>query len=377
MSPPSGARATARRRDPADPGAPARHRHPDRSRRAGRGRDRPPDPRPGRPRRRWPGLHRPDDESGRFGGPRTDDVRRVRDDRGHRRGDRRRARQRRARGLHGQDAGQAAPRSRRRGPPDRRRRLRRPRPARGTGGDRQPRRLVQPDGDEPRGAGADAAGLHRQCGPRAADAVDESAGLPRGAPRRRDHRGSRDLRVTPRGSRPARPAVAIARRARRRRRRSRAPGAPADRPGGRRPIGGRARPTGHRPGRAAARPLTARDAACAGQPRSSRPGPREPPVERRPLHPARRHGQRPRRAPPRRPPRVDREHVRAHPARRSRPRIRTLLPGREVARPRPGRGRDRPGDRQAAGRGGRRTGRGGIGRRADAGLVQPACRQAG
>ena len=54
------------------------------------------------------------------------------------------------------------------------------------------------------------------------------------------------------------------------------------------------------------------------------------------------------------------------------PRLRALLPGREVARPGARRGGHRPRDRPPARRGGRRRGRRGVARRADDVLVQPA-----
>ena len=88
------------------------------------------------------------------------------------------------------------------GPPHRRGRLRRARPARGSRGAGQPRRFVQPDGGQPRAAGGDAARLHRQRRARAADAADQPAGLPRGVARRRHHRRPVDLRVA-RGTRPS------------------------------------------------------------------------------------------------------------------------------------------------------------------------------
>ena len=53
-------------------------------------------------------------------------------------------------------------------------------------------------------------------------------------------------------------------------------------------------------------------------------------------------------------------------------RLRALLPGREVAGPRPGRRRHRPRDRAPAGRGRRRRGRRRVARRPDPLLVQPA-----
>ena len=66
--------------------------------------------------------------------------------------------------------------------------------------------------------------------------------------------------------------------------------------------------------RSATRRRRARPAAGARQPRPARPGPRQPPVERRPVHAGRRHGHGPRRATTVRPPRLDREHRRRHPA---------------------------------------------------------------
>ena len=60
------------------------------------------------------------------------------------------------------------------------------------------------------------------------------------------------------------------------------------------------------------------------------------------------------------------------PRRGPRARLRTLLPGREVARSSARRRRHRAVDREAAGRGRRRAGRRGVGRRADAVLVQPS-----
>ncbi len=103
--------------------------------------------------------------------------------------------------------------------------------------------------------------------------------------------------------------------------------------------------------------------ARAGQPGRARPGPLEPHLERGPLHAGRRHGDGPGGAPACRHPRLDLEHGRRHPAGRPRPRVRTVLPRREVARPGPWRGRHRARHRQAAGRGRRGPGRCRIRRR--------------
>ncbi len=70
--------------------------------------------------------------------------------------------------------------------------------------------------------------------------------------------------------------------------------------------------------------------------------------------------------------RVDLEHGRRDPGRGPRSRVRTLLPGREVARSRARRRRHRPRDREAARGAGRRSGRGRVARRSDALLVQLA-----
>ena len=69
---------------------------------------------------------------------------------------------------------------------------------------------------------------------------------------------------------------------------------------------------------------------------------------------------------PARPARLGRQHRRRDPARRPRARVRALLPRREVARPGARRRGDRARDRQAARRVGGRPGRGGVGRRPDA-----------
>ena len=63
-------------------------------------------------------------------------------------------------------------------------------------------RLLQPDGRRARAPGADAARLHRQRGARAANAADQPAGLPGGAPRRRHRRRPGDLRIAA-GTRPS------------------------------------------------------------------------------------------------------------------------------------------------------------------------------
>ena len=207
-------------------------------------------------------------------------------------------REHRDRGRPGPDAGPAARRGRGGRPADRRRRLRGTRAARRSRGDRQPRRFVQPDGRQPRSARSDAARLHRQRRPRAAHAADQPAGLSRGPPRRRDRGRSRDLRIALGRGRTSRPAVALARRA------------------------GRGR-CGHRPaGRSCELDLAAASASAlelaqptieraglhlvverpgqpAGprQPRPSRPGPRQPALERRALHAGRRDRDGPRRAP--------------------------------------------------------------------------------
>ena len=89
--------------------------------------------------------------------------------------------------------------------------------------------------------------------------------------------------------------------------------------------------------------------AGAGEPGPPRPGAREPALERGPLHAPRRSGHGPGRAAPGRPARLDREHLRADPAGGSRPRLRALLPRREVARPRARWRGHRPRDREAAG----------------------------
>ena len=144
-------------------------------------------------------------------------------------------------------------------------------PARGSGGDRLARRFVQPDGGQPRGAGADAARLHRQRRPRAPDAADEPAGLSRGAPRRRDRRRPGHVRVPPRGGRPARPPLALARRAGRGRRRRHPAGARRDRPRRGRPLGGRSRPAGPRAGRPAADGRSPADRCPRGRTRTTSP----------------------------------------------------------------------------------------------------------
>ena len=109
-----------------------------------------------------------------------------------------------------------------------------------------------------------------------------------------------------------------------------------------------------------------------GQPGSPRPGARQPHLERRALH-ARRAG--PSRSAPSAGRRTCWSRSRT-PATASRPRtrsrLRAVLSGREVARPRSRRRRHRAGHRQAAGRGRRRPGRRRIARRTDALLVQPA-----
>ena len=68
------------------------------------------------------------------------------------------------------------------------------RPARARG-DREPGGLVQPDGSVARGAGAHAPRVHRERGPRAADAAHESQGVPRGAARRSGPARPGDLRI--------------------------------------------------------------------------------------------------------------------------------------------------------------------------------------
>ena len=222
----------ARRR----PGPPALRRHrprrrvsrgPDRARRLARGsRHRPPDRARGdrlrggrgdhRGRRgrggRCRDLHRPDGRGGRLGRARPRDVRPVGHDRRPRGRGRGGRRQPPARDRPVADAGPAAGRDRQRRPPDRRGRLRRAGPARRPRRAPQPGRLVQPDGRQPRAPGGDAARLHRQRGARAADAPDQPAGLPRGAARRRDHRGPGHVRIAlGRGgaARPARRARSI------------------------------------------------------------------------------------------------------------------------------------------------------------------------
>ena len=88
-------------------------------------------------------------------------------------------------------------------------------------------------------------------------------------------------------------------------------GPPVDRPRRGGPHRGRARPAGDRASRAAARRRRAGDPAGPREPRPARPGARQPAVERRPLHAARRHGHRPCRAAAGRPARVRHEHWRA------------------------------------------------------------------
>ena len=145
-----------------------------------------------------------------------------------------------------------------RGAADRRWRLRRSRPARGTRGARQPRRFVQPDGRLAGAAGGDAPRLHRQRGARAAHAADEPAGLSRGPARRRHHRRPGDLRVAPRGGRSTGPAVALARRARRGRCRDRPARVGRARPGRGDQVGAGPRRAGDRARRPAPRRPTSR-----------------------------------------------------------------------------------------------------------------------
>ena len=105
--------------------------------------------------------------------------------------------------------------------------------------------------------------------------------------------------------------------------------------------------------------------AGARQPGPARPGPRQPPVRTR--RATRRPAARSRSAPSvDRPISSSRSRTPATgiPPSRPRPRLRALLPGREVARPGARRRRHRPGHRQAARRGGRRPGRRRVGRRA-------------
>ena len=68
--------------------------------------------------------------------------------------------------------------------------------------------------------------------------------------------------------------------------------------------------------------------------RPARPGPGQPALERGPLHAGRRLDHGPGGTATRRPAGLDREHRRGDPARGPRSRLRALLPGREVARPR-------------------------------------------
>ena len=161
-------------------------------------------------------------------------------------------------------------------------------PRDGPGGARQPGRFVQPDGRQPRAPGGDAPRLHRQRRPRAADAADEPAGLPRGAARRRHRRRPGDLRVALGRGRPTRPAVALARRPgrgrrgdRRRRALEELDLAAAD------PAAARARrsPSIERAGLTLGVDVPATPARP-GQPGPPGPGPRQPALERRALHAA-------------------------------------------------------------------------------------------
>ena len=242
-------------------------------------------------------------EAGDLGRPRPGDVRPIGHDRGHRRG---------RRGASSPASSLAVVLARMlarplaevgaRRPPDRRRRLRGPGPARGPGGDRQPRRFVQPDGRQPRAPGDDAARLHRQRRARAADAADQPAGLSRGAARRRHRRRPGDLRLAVGRGRAARPPVALARRAGRGRRRDRRRRGSRSSTS-RRPIraAARARPADARSGRPRRRASTSRTA-CPPAPTpttSPRSWPtccRTPPATRR----AGGDGHGPRRAPRRR-----------------------------------------------------------------------------
>ena len=169
--------------------------------------------------------------------------------RGRRRGG---ARQRRPGGRARPDARATAGRGRSGGAADRRRRLRGPRPARGARGARLAGRFVQPDGGQPRAPGADAPRLHRQRRARAADAADQPAGLPRGAPRRRHPGRSSDLRVAA-GTRPSAWSACRARSMR----------WPRAMPSTAPPAARGARPRGGHPGRPRPRPA---------DPRAGRPG---------------------------------------------------------------------------------------------------------
>ena len=326
----------------------ARDRRSDRAggHRVGGGRAR--DPGRGRGGRRGRRVHGPDDGSRRLRRARAGHVRRLGHDRRHRGVGGRRARERGPGGRARAHAREAAGRDRWRGPADRRRRLRGPRPARGTGGARQPRRLVQPDGRLARAAGADAPRLHRERRARAADPADEPAGLPRGAARRRDRRRPGDLRIPPRGGRPTRPAVPFPRCARRRRRGNDAVGRRRARSRGRRQVGAGPRRARDRTRRSHAPDRGPGHVARPSRSRRPCPGARQPALERRPVHAGRRLHHGPCRAAAGRPPRLDLQHRRGHPARGPRSRVRAVLPGREVARPGARRRRHRPGDREAA-----------------------------
>ena len=210
-----------------------------------------------------------------------------------------------------------------------------------------------------RAPGGDAARLHRQRRARAADAADQPAGLPRGAARRRHRRRPGDLRLALGGGRAARPAVALARRAGRGRRRDRAAARSSelDLAAAIRTALELAQPTLERAGLDVVVDVPGHACPPAPTPTTS------PRSSRNLLSNAARYtpagGTVTVRA-ERRP--ADLlvsivEHRRGHPGRGPRPRLRALLPRREVARPGARRRRHRPGHRQAARRGRRRPGR--------------------
>ena len=167
----------------------------------------------------------------------------------------------------------------------------------GARGDRQPRRLVQPDGRCARGAGAHAPRVHRQRGPRAAHAAHQPEGLSRGAARRRDPAGSR--RRSSRSGR--RPSASSACPARSTRWPQATQPAPPSRRGARSRRGGPRRRGACRPALPARRASSsavdaAGSAARPRRPGSARAGARQPAPERPALHAARRHGRRARRS---------------------------------------------------------------------------------
>ena len=183
--------------------------------------------------------------------------------------------------------------------------------------------------------------------------------------------GPGDLRLAARGGRAARPAVPLARRAGRRRRGDGPPPPDRARPGGSHPGGRRAGPADPR-----TRGLTSTSMARASA------GPRRTPTSSRRCSPtcSRTRSATRRRAAGHAPRGAPRRHLLVSSRTRGDgipaddlPRLRALLPRREVARPRPRRRRHRPRHRQAArgGRGGRVGAESARGRRGSGSACRP------